>query len=171
MRRTFWGWLIAWMVLVPAQAAQIEPLSKPYAILVYADWCFNCKQIVPRLDKLIPHYAKRIEFERFDMTNDDRKARSRQRAKDLNVGPIYFANKGTGVVLLINTKREKVGELRYTLSDAQMKSALDALADGRPIPPSSQPHPGAPASSSSASTTQPTPPPTAPATATTKTAR
>lgn len=144
MRRTIWGWLIAWMALVPAQAAQIEPLSKPYAILVYADWCFNCKQIVPRLDKLIPQYAQRIEFERFDMTNEDRKTRSRQRAKDLNVGPIYFANKGTGVVLLINRQREKVGELRYTLSDVQIKTALDALAAGKPIPPSSQPQPSAP---------------------------
>lgn len=117
----------------------LEPLSKPYAVLVYADWCFNCKQIVPRLDKLIPKYAERIEFERFDMTNDDRKARSRQRAKDLNVGPIYFSNKGTGVVLLIDRQREKVGELRYTLSDEQMKTALDALAAGKPVPASSQP--------------------------------
>ena len=117
-----------------ADEVQREPLSKPYAILVYADWCFNCKQIIPRLDKLLPHYADRIEFERFDMTNEDRKARSRQRAKDLGVGPIYFANKGTGVVLLVNTRREKVGELRYTLSDDQMKTALDALAAGRPVP-------------------------------------
>ncbi len=119
---------------LPASAAQIEALSKPYAILVYADWCFNCKQIIPRLDKLLPRYADRIEFERFDMTNEDRKLRSRQRAKDLGVGPIYFANKGTGVVLLIDRKREKVGELRYTLSDEQMIAELDALAAGKPVP-------------------------------------
>lgn len=130
----------AWL---PAGVA-LEPLSKPYAILVYADWCFNCKQIVPRLDKLVPRYEQRIEFERFDVTNEDRKARSRQRAKDLGVGPIYFANKGTGVVLLINRKREKIGELRYTLTDEQMKTALDALAAGKPIPASSQPAPDKP---------------------------
>lgn len=123
----------------PASAQQIEPLSRPYAILVYADWCFNCKQIIPRLDKLMPKYADRIEFERFDMTNEDRKVRSRQRAKDLGVGPIYFANKGTGVVLLIDKKREKIGELRYTLNDVQMVTALDALAAGKSVPASSQP--------------------------------
>jgi thiol-disulfide isomerase/thioredoxin len=134
------------MPLTPASA--IEPLSKPYAILVYADWCYNCKQILPRLDKLMPQYAQRIEFERFDMTNEDRKTRSRQRAKDLNVGPIYFANKGTGVVLLVNRQREKVGELRYTLSDEQMKTALDALAAGKPIPASSQPQPDLPKTAS-----------------------
>lgn len=131
-------------VSVSAPARAIEPLSKPHAILVYADWCFNCKQIVPRLDKLMPRYAQRIEFERFDVTNEDRKARSRQRAKDLGVGPIYFANKGTGVVLLVSRGREKVGELRYTLSDEQIAAALDALAEGRPIPPSSQPPPATP---------------------------
>jgi thiol-disulfide isomerase/thioredoxin len=122
------------LLLSSSPTSALEPLSKPYAILVYADWCFNCKQIVPRLDKLMPRYAQRIEFERFDMTDEQRKARSRQRAKDLNVGPIYFANKGTGVVLLIDRQREKVGELRYTLSDEQIEAALDALADGRPIP-------------------------------------
>lgn len=123
--------------LVPASA--VDPLSKPYAILVYADWCFNCKQILPRLDTLMPAYAGRIEFERFDVTNEDRKARTRQRAKDLGVGPIYFANKGTGLVLLVNRQREKVGELRYTLSDAQMKAALDAVAAGQPVPATAQP--------------------------------
>ncbi len=129
------------LALLPALSSgtAIEPLSKPYAILVYADWCFNCKQIIPRLDKLIPKYADRIEFERFDMTNEDRKTRSRQRAKDLGVGPIYFANKGTGLVMLINKQREKVGELRYTLSDEQMVAALDAVAAGQPVPASSQP--------------------------------
>lgn len=129
---------IAASPVLPASAQQIEPLSRPYAILVYADWCFNCKQIIPRLDKLMPRYADRIEFERFDMTNEERKVRSRQRAKDLGVGPIYFANKGTGLVMLINRKREKVGELRYTLSDEQMVAALDAVAAGKPVPASSQ---------------------------------
>lgn len=124
---------------VPAGSAQIEPLSKPYAILIYADWCYNCKQIIPRLDKLRPVYAERIEFERFDVTNEQAKVRTRQRARDLGIGPIYFANTGTGLVLLINRKREKAGELRYTLSDEQMKTALDALAAGRAIPASSQP--------------------------------
>src|SRR5690606_21820209 len=90
-----------WLCLAaPAAAQPDEPLSKPYAILVYADWCFNCKQIVPRLDRLMPHYAARIEFERFDVTDESRKARARQRARDLGVGPIYFANRGTGLVLL-----------------------------------------------------------------------
>lgn len=127
--------LSAWL----APASALEPLSKPYAILVYADWCFNCKQILPRLDALMPAYAGRVEFERFDVTNEERKARTRQRAKDLGVGPIYFANKGTGLVLLVNRKREKVGELRYTLSDEQMKIALDAVAAGQAIPASAQP--------------------------------
>lgn len=132
------GWLACLSVVLPAAAAP-EPLSKPYAILVYADWCYNCKQIIPRLDVLQPAYASRIEFERFDVTNEDRKARTRQRAKDLGVSALYFANKGTGLVLLVNRDREKVGELRYTLSDDQMRTALDALAAGQPIPASAQP--------------------------------
>lgn len=118
--------------LVPAAA--VDRLSKPYAILVYADWCWNCKQIGPRLDALMPAYAERIEFERFDVTDDDRKALTRQRAQQLGLGPIYFANKGTGLVLLISRDREKVGELRHTLDDQQMAAALDALAAGRPMP-------------------------------------
>lgn len=122
----------AFAALMPAAA--LERLSKPYAILVYADWCWNCKQILPRLDALKPAYAERIDFERFDVTDDDRKALTRQRAQQLGLGPIYFANKGTGLVLLISRDREKVGELRHTLDDQQMAAALAALAAGRPMP-------------------------------------
>lgn len=124
---------------LPVGSAQVEPLSKPYAVLIYADWCYNCKQIVPRLDKLMPAYAGRIEFERFDVTDEQAKVRTRQRAKDLGIGAIYFANTGTGLVLLIDRERHKVGELRRTLSDGQIRTALDALAAGRPIPPSATP--------------------------------
>lgn len=116
--------------------------EKPLAVLIYADWCFNCKQIKPKLAALDLEYSDRVLFTNLDVTNADTKARAREKAKDLGIAPLYFANKGTGLVLLVNRKYEKVGELRYTLSDAEMRAALDALVADKPVPaPQPQPRP------------------------------
>lgn len=118
--------------VIAAPAA--TPVDKPMAALIYADWCYNCKRILPRLEPLELAYADRIQFIRLNVTDEAAKAHTREQAMDLGIGPLYFNNRGTGVVLLVNRQREKVGELRYTLSDEQMRAALDALAAGLPIP-------------------------------------
>ena len=67
------------------------------------------------------------------------KVGARQKARNLGVLRTYFANKGTGLVALIDRRREKVGELRVGMSDEEMRAALDALASGAEIPaPASQ---------------------------------
>lgn len=134
----------------PAQPATAprKLADKPLAVLIYADWCFNCKMIKPRLAALDLEYSDRILFTQLDVTNEDTKARTREKAAALGIAPLYFANRGTGVVLLVNRSFEKVGELRYTLSDAEMRAALDALVAGKPVPapkptPAEAPQPAA----------------------------
>lgn len=123
--------LLVWVaLLLPVQAQTPQKLDKPLAVLVFAQWCFNCKMILPRLEPLQKEFGDRIAFERLDVTNEETKQGARDKAKALGITPHYFANKGTGVVLLINRANEKVGELRYTLTDEQMREQLAALASG-----------------------------------------
>lgn len=142
------GTTIALAAPAKKSAASVADLEKPLAVLIYADWCYNCKQIKPRLALLDLEYSDRILFTNLDVTNEERKAKTREKAKALGIAPLYFSNKGTGVVLLVNRQREKVGELRYTLGDAEMRAALDALVAGKPVPapksvPAAAPKPAA----------------------------
>lgn len=130
------GFLLAlcFMTHTAIAAPAATTADKPMAVLIYADWCYNCKMLLPRLAPLELAYADRVLFTRLNVTDEAAKARTREQAMDLGIGPLYFNNRGTGVVLLVNRQREKVGELRYTLSDTQMRAALDALAASQPIP-------------------------------------
>lgn len=110
----------AWAEKTPTQV-------RPMAVLFYADWCFNCKQIKPRLAELEAAYGDRIRFERLDVTSAESKVGARKHAGKLGIAPIYFANKGTGLVALIDTEHRKVGELRSTMSIEEMREALDRL--------------------------------------------
>lgn len=105
------------------------PAEKPMAVLVYADWCFNCKMLLPRLEPLKKSYSDRIDFHRLDVTNEKRKKGAQQTARELGILDLYYANKSTGLVILVNKNHEKVGELRYTLTDEEMKEKLDALLE------------------------------------------
>ena len=111
-------------------ASEAAGSEKPLAVLVYADWCFNCKMILPRLAPLKEAFSDRIRFERLDVTTPETKAGAKEKARALGILKPYLANKGTGLVLLINSENEKVGELRYTQTDEEMSEKLEALAAG-----------------------------------------
>ncbi len=117
----------------PATYALDEPAAaqadKPMAVLIYADWCFNCKMLLPRLEPLKKAYSDRIDFHRLDVTNEKRKKGAQQKARELGILKLYYANRGTGLAILVNKNHKKVGELRYTLTDEEMKEKLDALLE------------------------------------------
>lgn len=126
-------WMRCWVLLLglslPGAFAAVAMAAdtRPLAVLIYADWCYNCKMIKPRLAVLEAEYGDRIRFDRLDVSSDETKSGARKKAADLGILPLYFNNKGTGLVMLINTRREKIGELRHTLGDQEMRAALDAL--------------------------------------------
>lgn len=117
-------------LMVPVSQAQAPDVSdKPLAVLVFAQWCYNCKQIVPRLGPLKAEFGDRVHFARLDVTNEEAKKGARATAKALGISKLYLANKGTGLVLLVDKNRKKVGELRYQQTDAEMREKLSRLAD------------------------------------------
>lgn len=102
--------------------------DKPMAVWFYADWCMNCKMLAPKLAQVQPEFEQRIDFIKLDVTNEERKAASREQAKKLGVYPLYMANKATGWIALIDTQGKQVGEIRHFMSIEEMRSLLAKLA-------------------------------------------
>ncbi|WP_428313186.1 thioredoxin domain-containing protein [Hydrocarboniphaga sp.] len=102
--------------------------DKPMAVWFYADWCMNCKMLAPKLAQVQPEFEQRIEFVKLDVTNEERKAASREQSKKLGVYPLYMANKATGWIALIDTQGKQVGEIRHFMSVDEMREALNQLA-------------------------------------------
>lgn len=103
--------------------------SKPMAVWFYADWCMNCKMIAPKLEVVQPEFESKIDFIKLDVTNEERKAETKQRAKKLGILPLYLGNKATGWLALIDVNGKQVGELRHFMSEDEMRAALNKLLE------------------------------------------
>lgn len=100
-----------------------------YAVSFFADWCPVCKAIGPSVMQLQADLkGKPVEFVKFDFTNDETKAKTRQLAKDLGLEKILEENNGTGFVILVNPKTGKEeGRLNRSLDEKEMLSKVKAL--------------------------------------------
>ncbi|EIT68179.1 MULTISPECIES: thioredoxin domain-containing protein [Hydrocarboniphaga] len=112
-----------------ARAADNKPLpTKPMAVWFYADWCMNCKLIAPKIAEVKPDFERSVEFVRLDVTNEERKAKSREQAQKLGLYSLYMSNKATGWLALIDSSGNKVGELHQEMTVDQIRKELSKIA-------------------------------------------
>lgn len=83
--------------------------TRPYVLVVYADWCPMCQQLKPVLARINDEYRGKIRFVRFDITSEDTAARSKEQAEKLGLGDFYEKNhERTSVVIILNSSRREV---------------------------------------------------------------
>ncbi len=125
-------------LLLSLLAASSHAATKPMAVWFYADWCLNCKIIAPKIAVVQPEFESRIDFVKLDVTNEERKAATREQAKKLGILPLYMGNKGTGWLALVDAQGKQVGELRHFMTEDEMRAELTKLAaTAEPVQPAS----------------------------------
>ena len=127
--------LIALVLLfaAPLSAADPAPAPKsdtlPMVVLFYADWCYNCKLIVPKLAQAQKGLEDRLRFIKLDFTDDAKHQDSKARTKRLGLYELYLSNKATGWAALMSADgKTKLGELRIADTPEQMREKLEKLA-------------------------------------------
>ncbi|TXH03426.1 MAG: hypothetical protein E6R07_11240 [Nevskiaceae bacterium] len=123
--------LSALLLATGVNTASAAKTDKPLAILIAADWCYNCKIIKPKLQQAYQGFENRIEFVTLDVTDDARLQKAQQQAAQLGQPQLLQGQFATGWVDLIDRSGKPVGELKQDMSVAQMRTALEALADRR----------------------------------------
>lgn len=114
---------------VTAAMAENKPVpAKPLAVWFYADWCMNCKLIAPKIAEVQPEFENSVEFVKLDVTNAERKLKSRELAQKLGVYSLYMNNKATGWLALIDSSGNKVGELHQDMSVDKIRQELAKIA-------------------------------------------
>ena len=117
------------MLLVPGLGATAENSrpNQPLAILIAADWCYNCKIIKPKLHEAYQGFEGKIDFVTLDVTDDARLAQAQKQAAKLGQPSLLLGQFATGWVDLVDRNGKKVGELRQDMSVEEMRKALQAL--------------------------------------------
>jgi len=94
---------------IPATLGAPAADTRPYVLVVYADWCPYCQQLKPALARINERYRDRIHFVRFDITTEETAAKSKQQAEKLGLGDFYAKNhERTAVVIILNSSRREV---------------------------------------------------------------
>jgi thiol-disulfide isomerase/thioredoxin len=119
---------LALLLLVSLTAAgSVGATDRPMAVWFYADWCTNCKLIAPKIAQVQPEFEKSVDFVKLDVTNEETKAATRTRARELGILPLYMGNRATGWLALVDAQGKQVGELRHFMSVEDMRAALGKL--------------------------------------------
>lgn len=113
-----------------ATAADPLPAREPLAVLIYADWCYNCKLLMPKLAQARAGLTERYRFVTLDVTDEPRKLKAKQTAIDLGFMQHYMGNHATGMIMLIDAKGAKLGEIKQDMSVEQIRAALQAFPPG-----------------------------------------
>ena len=126
---------IALISISPAlMAKQAEnPKATTYAIAYYADWCGSCKVLVPKLDEVkmsLPRkVGEKLEFVRFNFTDDGTKASTATMAEEKGLTELYENDGRTGQLKIVDIETGEVLAIIYhTFTVDEIKGALTAVA-------------------------------------------
>ena len=104
-----------------------------YAVAYHADWCGSCKVLAPKMDEvkvaLPKEVAEKIEFVKFDFTDDATKETSKTMAEGKGLLDLYLNDAKTGQVKLVDIESGNVlGTIKKDLSVEEINGALTAIS-------------------------------------------
>lgn len=99
--------------------------AKIAAVKFHADYCGACKKLEPKITELKGKFNDEVVFVKFDFSNDESKAKTKDLAADQGLKDVLAANEGTGYIVLYDLKNKKVvGKLKSSHSVAQMEKEI-----------------------------------------------
>jgi thiol-disulfide isomerase/thioredoxin len=110
-------------------SAQEKESPRLYAVLFHADYCSVCKAISPTISTLKQNMKEQdVKFVKFDFTNKESEAKSKELAKSLGLSSVLESNRGTGYVVLIDAKtKEEKGKLTRKQSADEMAATIEKV--------------------------------------------
>lgn len=123
--------LVAMFNMTLAWSAEPAKSTQPLAVLIAADWCFNCKVIKPKLKEAYKGFEGKVRFATLDVTDDKTFIKAKQEAYELGVPKLLIGSFATGWVALYDRNGKQVGRLMQDMSVEDMRAALKALVDAK----------------------------------------
>ncbi len=87
--------------------------KRPVVAIIGADWCPYCKKLDPIMTSLMADYGEKLNFVKFDITNDETIEASMKLAKEKGLEEFFNANKGKSAYVVIMKDGKQVFESKY----------------------------------------------------------
>lgn len=89
--------------------------KRPVVVFIRADWCPYCKELEPKMSKLVEQYGGKLKFVTLDITNTETTKKSAMIAKDAGLSEFFEANKTkASTVAILKDKKQVFATLHNT---------------------------------------------------------
>ena len=104
-----------------------------YAIAYHADWCGSCKILGPKVKEmkasLPPEVSDKVEFIKFDFTDDDTKETSQALAEAKGLSEMYMNHAKTGQLMIVDIETGTIlATIKKDFSVEEIKGAITAIS-------------------------------------------
>lgn len=99
--------------------------KRPVVVFVRADWCPYCKDLEPKMAKLVEQYGEKLKFVTLDITNKAATERSAVLAKDAGFAEFFEMNKTKASTMVIFKDSKKVFTLYHSSDEKEVAAAFE----------------------------------------------
>ncbi len=99
--------------------------KRPVVLFVRADWCPYCKDLEPKMSKLVEQYGDKLKFVTLDITNKTATEKSTVLAKEAGLSEFFEMNKTKASTMAIFKGKEKVFTLYHSSDEKEVAAAFE----------------------------------------------
>ncbi len=98
---------------------------RPVVVFIRADWCPYCKELEPKMSKLVEQYGDKLKFVILDITNQAATEKSAVIAKEAGLAEFFEMNKTKASTMAIFKDKKKVYTLYHNSDEKEVAAAFE----------------------------------------------
>jgi thiol-disulfide isomerase/thioredoxin len=99
--------------------------KRPVVVFVRADWCPYCKELEPKMSKLVEQYGDKLKFVTLDITNKAATEKSAVLAKEAGLSEFFEMNKTKASTMVIFKDKTKIFTLYHSSDEKEVAAAFE----------------------------------------------
>jgi thiol-disulfide isomerase/thioredoxin len=99
--------------------------KNPVVVIIRADWCPYCRDLEPKMMKLMEQFGEKLNFVTLDITNRETTEKARSTAKMAGVAAFFEANKTKASTVAIFRDKKQVFSMIHNADGDDLSKAFE----------------------------------------------
>ena len=100
--------------------------TNPVVVIIRADWCPYCKELEPKMVKLMEQFGEKLNFVTLDITNRETTEKARSAAKAAGLAAFFEANKTKASMVAIFKDKKQIFSTAHNTDSGDFTKAFEA---------------------------------------------
>lgn len=99
--------------------------ENPVVVIIRADWCPYCRDLEPKMMKLMEQFGEKLNFVTLDITNRETTEKARSTAKGAGVAAFFEANKTKASTVAIFRDKKQIFSTIHNADGDDLSKAFE----------------------------------------------